>query len=266
MRDNNLLVIGSKEELSLVEQILPRIDKKRRQVLLRTQIVELSEDGQKSLGTIIQQLSPGGGLLSGTVDTSGGTLRLSLADPSVVARLQIAVNALVSKGAAKLLASPTVLAMDNRTSRITTSEQILSGIRVTQPPTPAGSAPLPPIREPVFTQVGVTLDMTPRILLDNSVNLFVHPVVSFPGRQTTFDSQSLTSATTREYNTQELRVRDGETIVIGGLIQERQEENNRKVPILGDLPILGALFSNSSVVTVRTEVQIYITPEIQPDV
>lgn len=266
VRDNNLLVIGSKEELALVEQILPRIDKKRRQVLLRTQIVELSEDGQKSLGTLIQQLSPGGGVISGSTDAGGGSLRISLTDPSVVARLQLAVNALVSKGAAKLLASPTVLAMDNRTSRIVTSEQILSGVRVTQPPTPAGSAPLPPIREPVFSSVGVTLELTPRILLDNSVNLFVHPVVSFPGRQTTFDSQSLTQPTQREYTTQELRVRDGETIVIGGLIQERQEENQRKVPVLGDLPIIGALFSQTSVNTVRSEVQIFITPEIQPDV
>ncbi len=266
-RENNLLVIGSKEEISLVEQILPRIDKKRRQVMLRTQIVELSETAQKSLGTTISELSPNGGVVSSATSQGAGSLRISLSDPAVAMRVQMALTALMANGSAKLLASPTVLAMDNRQSRIVTSEDILSGIQVQQQQVAAGQAPLPPIRTPVFTKVGITLEITPRILLDNSVNLFVHPVVSFPSNNsTTFDGTALTTANTREYSTQELRVRDGETLVIGGLIQERAVNDNRKVPILGDIPIIGVLFSVSSHTTTRSEVQIYITPEIQPDV
>ncbi|MBI6545339.1 MAG: type II secretion system protein GspD [Cyanobacteria bacterium NC_groundwater_1444_Ag_S-0.65um_54_12] len=261
VRDNNLLVIGSKEELALVEQILPRIDHKRRQVLLRTQIIELSEDGQRELGTTIQQLFPRGlGLSANTLN--GLSFNLNLANAQTVAQVQLAISALVRSNKAKILASPAVLAMDNRNSTITSNEQILSGVQ-TQTTGIGNSAQV--TQTPIFSNVGIKLEITPRILLDNSINLYIHPVVSFPGRTVTVGGNVLTTSTVREYQTQELRVKDSETIVIGGLIQERQDDTLVKVPLLGDIPIIGAFFSRSTAATVRSEIQIYITPEIQPD-
>ncbi|MBU6430365.1 MAG: hypothetical protein KGR26_15220, partial [Cyanobacteria bacterium REEB65] len=182
---------------------------------------------------------------------------------SPIATIQAAISALVNQDKAKILASPTVLAMDDRSSEIKSTQQILSSIN-TQTTGIGQSAQV--TQTPVFSQVGVTLDITPRILADDSVDLNIHPIISFPGQTVTVAGAALNEPTTREYQTQELRVRDGQTIVIGGMIQDREDDSINKIPILGDLPVLGFLFSMNSKTTTSSEVQIYITPEIQPDV
>ena len=267
-RDNSMLVIANKEDLALIGEVLPRIDKRPRQVLLRTQIVELDEDGQKQVGTILSKLAPNGiglNLSTGGSGAFSGTnlFSVDLSKGSPFANLQAAISALVDEDKAKILASPTVLAMNNRDSKITATQQVLTGITVNTTSQGLGSQVT---EQTQFQPVGVTLEITPRILRDNSVDLFVHPNISFPGQTVTVAGAAINEPETRDYTTQELRVMDGQTLVIGGLMQDREDETVNKIPILGDLPVIGFLFSMRNKHTTESEVQIYITPEIQPDV
>ena len=100
------------------------------------------------------------------------------------------------------------------------------------------------------------LKLTPRISDDGNILLTIHPEVS----EGVID-QGLPSETTTEVTTRVI-IRDGESIFIGGLIRDRKEKTVQRIPILGDLPFIGALFGNTTNSVSRTETVIMITPHI----
>ncbi|MEB3236316.1 MAG: secretin N-terminal domain-containing protein [Candidatus Sericytochromatia bacterium] len=288
VRDNNLLVIGSREELNLVEQILPRIDKRRRQVLLRTQIVELNENGRKELSGLLNNLQlpymPVTTNLFKAIETGTspfGETQVSTSKVPNLFNLDVTFRRLEEESKAKLLASPTILAMDNRTSKLSSTQQILAGITTTT----TGLGQSAQVTQTVQTaQVGIELEITPRILLDNSVSLFVKPTISFPGETLNVAQQVITLTTQRTYQSEEIRVKDGETIVIAGLIQE-SDNNVSQDGLPFDFPLVTNILEVTRTKPLvrgawdfvfgtgtktrnkrKSEVQIYITPEIQPDV
>ena len=122
---------------------------------------------------------------------------------------------------------------------------------------------------PQIIPIGVTLDVTPRISQDGEVTLHIHPSVSEvvavqPQPSTDPSAQqtgSLPVVDLRETDTV-VRVRDAETIVIGGLMRSRNLDMERKVPFFGDLPLLGAFFRSTNVEELRTELIILLTPRI----
>lgn len=122
--------------------------------------------------------------------------------------------------------------------------------------------------EPTVIPIGVTLDVTPMVSETNEITLHVHPSVSeiveireqpqLAGQTAT---GSLPVVDIRETDTV-LRISDGETIVIGGLIQRREFDVERKIPLLGDIPYLGQLFRSSDIEERRSELLIFLTPTI----
>jgi MSHA biogenesis protein MshL len=121
---------------------------------------------------------------------------------------------------------------------------------------------------PTITPVGVTLDVTPQISEDNDVTLHVHPSVSeiVEVREQPLVAGQTASGSLPVVNLREtdcvVRVRDGETLVIGGLIQTRDLDIEKKLPLLGDIPWLGQLFRQSDVVEVRSELVIFLSPTV----
>jgi MSHA biogenesis protein MshL len=122
---------------------------------------------------------------------------------------------------------------------------------------------------PNVIPVGVNLDVTPQVSADGDITLHVRPSVSEvvsvePQPRASDDvpqNGSLPVVDVRETDTV-LRVRDGATIVLGGLVQSREFEQERRVPGLSDIPLLGALFRNTSVSQIRTELVIFLTPTV----
>lgn len=263
-QQNSLLVIGSQSELALVEQILKAVDRKRPQVVIRTQIVQIEQGALDRLGLTY---GIGGKQFSGDFDATAATNgRFSFETiTNQAANLKIALDALVSQKKAKVLASPSVLAMDSRSSIIRIVDDIIesSESQITTPPN--GS----PVITRTITKgvVGITLELTPRIDHQGGITMNVHPIISFVKSEERSPSQDLiaTLKSTREFQTQEIRVQDGQTIVIGGLIQDANTEDIEKIPLLGDIPFLGGLFRRKTSNQSRTEVQIFITPEIVKD-
>lgn len=263
-QQNGLLVIGSQSELALVEQILKAVDRKRPQVVIRTQIVQMEQGALDRIGLTY---GIGGKQFSGDFDASAATNgRFSFETiTNQAANLKIALDALVTQKKAKVLASPSVLAMDSRSSIIRIVDDIIESSE-SQISTPANGVPVI-TRSITKGVVGITLELTPRIDHQGGITMNVHPIISFVKSEERSPSQDLiaTLKSTREFQTQEIRVQDGQTIVIGGLIQDTNTQEIEKIPLLGDIPFLGGLFRRKTNNQSRSEVQIFITPEIVKD-
>jgi len=110
-----------------------------------------------------------------------------------------------------------------------------------------------------YVDVGIILTVTPTINADSRVRLNVRPEVSLPGSVTV--AGAAPPIQTRNAET-EVLIRDGETLVIGGLIDEQTRQSASKVPLLGDIPVLGVFFRTSHDEKVRRELLVFVTPRV----
>ncbi|MDI6791514.1 MAG: type IV pilus secretin PilQ [bacterium] len=165
--------------------------------------------------------------------------------------IEARLNALVEDAKADILSNPRILAIDNKEARIMVGDEFpIKKVTISE-----GK-----ITESIeYRDLGIKLYVTPKINSDGYVVLKVHPEVS---AFTTYALNGNPIFSTRETES-EILVKDGETIVIGGLIQNEKKETISKVPILGDIPLLGLLFKNRSVSGQKTELLIFITTTIK---
>jgi type II secretory pathway component GspD/PulD (secretin) len=177
------------------------------------------------------------------------------------------LNALSSQGDVRVLSSPRVSALNNQRAvfDVTTGEIVFN---VTQTPftNPNGSTTFQSQVTPTQVNVGIVLDVLPQIGADNTVTMNIRPVVTSVARTATFTTSegALFQAPvidTRESDTM-ARLRAGETIIIGGLMQTRREKLRSGVPVLRDIPLLGRLFTSYSEVEKKAELVIFLTPTI----
>lgn len=164
---------------------------------------------------------------------------------------------LQTRGQARLLANPRAITLDNQTAVMTMSTQVpLREVRVD----PGTQAQTITWRQ---QSIPISLKVTPHVLADGTVDMEVNPkveaVTGYVGPPN--DQQPVTSK--REATTQ-IRVRDGEVAVIGGLVREEASKTLKKVPLLGDIPVLGHLFTSTSIETKKTDLLIFIIPHVLP--
>ncbi len=263
---NMLVVTDYPTNVESVKTLLKSVDLPPLQVLIEVKIVDITSQDLANLGvTWDLDYDPGSGLwgrktpfqerLTGGASYAGpssslnnGQLRLdtlTLKDLSITASL----DALVQDQKAHLLASPAIAVLNNREARIIIGEKVPYKER-TQSTTGTTETTK-------FIDVGTTLRVTPSINADGYITMNIHPEVS--------SVTSLLDAgpriTTREADTV-VRVKEGETLVIGGLIKQEDNQTRSKTPFLGDIPIFGVLFSNKSKDQTQTELAVFITPRI----
>jgi len=295
--ENNLLVLyDTPEGIAAAERLLLQIDKAPRQVMIEAKIVEVSLTDNFDLGvqwelahnrkdgtttTEIGQLRETGGRTgvsdfvrsaggagAGAVTTLGSALTSSLGGTGVglagptAAGIAFGIinsntlfsaqlSALVDMGRTKILASPKIVTINNKKAKIQIGTSIpFNVVTVAQ----SGVA----TQSTQFVQTGIILEVTPIINADRSIRLDVKPEVSIPG---TIIPQVGPQIDTRNAETSVL-IYDGQTLVIGGLIDEQLRSTIRKVPLLGDIPVLGVFFRNVSEQENRSELIIFITPTI----
>lgn len=171
--------------------------------------------------------------------------------------LHVMLNALNNKGKAKILARPRILVENGHQASI----EILTRIPYRELSRTATSAAGDLIFTTSFLDVGVILKVTPYIKRDEIVDLKVEPEVSFvQGQAVDIPIRVSRKASTR------VNIKDGYTLVIGGLLQDRDVESVRKLPLLGDIPLLGYLFKFKSSEKEKTELMVFVTPYIMtPD-
>lgn len=249
-RLNAIWVTGSAERIERVRQQIAMIDVPVDSVILETQFVELTENGAKNLG--IDLNNNAGQLAVGTLQT-GAFLPFGV-DPNNVlpsGAMQAAIYAQVEKGEGRIVSRPRIAAQSGSTAKIITGDALpiltaitLSGVNGVS-------------QQVQYVNVGVTLQIAPRVSADGFVTSQIYGVVS----SVTGFSQGYPTISQREAETS-ASVRDGETFVVGGLTQENLITNKSKVPLLGDIPLVGNFFKIERSTRSKTELYIVITPRI----
>jgi general secretion pathway protein D len=167
------------------------------------------------------------------------------------AAFQAAIYAQITKGNGRIVSKPRIAAQSGSTAKIITGDALpiltsiaLSGVNGVQ-------------QQVQYVNVGVTLQIAPRVSLDGFVSSHVYCVVS----SVTGYSQGYPTISQRQAETA-ATVRDGDSFVIGGLIQDENLTSRSKVPLLGDIPLLGQAFRTDKQTRTKTELYIIVTPHV----
>jgi type IV pilus secretin PilQ/predicted competence protein len=263
-RSNRLVVEDSPKKLRHIEDVIAAFDHKDREVLIEARIVQINLSNAYKLGVdwqgivsdfqeltfksnfdILQATDKRGSLSVGTVGTDNDYWAL--------------VQALETAGTTDILSSPRIMTVNNKEARILVGS---TEPYVTSTTTTPSSGPTTTSESVNFIEVGVKLFVTPTIHEDDFITMKIKPEVSSV-RDTlvTGSNNSVPIVETSEAETT-ITVKDGVTIVIGGLIREEQRRTKRKVPFLGDLPYLGVAFRSESEEANKNEIAIFVTPTI----
>jgi general secretion pathway protein D len=161
----------------------------------------------------------------------------------------------------KFLSTPQVMVLDNQTANIRVGDQIPVTTRSSQSTT---NPDAPIVTEVQFRDTGTLLTVTPRINSGGQITLEISQEVSIPGASPAIGGGGNVSIAQRTINSSVI-VQSGQTVVLGGLILETTSNGKSGVPILMNIPGLGALFSTNSTDTLRTELIITVSPRVIED-
>ena len=253
---NSLLVRASPEDFEVLSEAIGQLDIRPLQVLIEVLIVEARHDRNFSLGAdvLVPPQDIGDGTIGGSL-TGGGLgdliIRLmNLGKGDIDAMLRTAQ----SKGDVNIVSRPVLLASNNTEARFLVGSQ-RPFVQVSRSlPTDA------PSRDQVvqYRDVGTKLSVLPTINQDGYVSLEIQQEINAATGETQFDAPVIS---TREAATQVL-VRDGQTIVIGGLRDQQRDRVQSGVPVLSGIPIVGGLFGSSNRRSSSTELYLFLTPRI----
>jgi general secretion pathway protein D len=249
-RLNAIWLRGSPDEIARLKAMIAMIDIPVDSVILETQMVELTESGSKDLGI---DFTNANGQLGVATFQSGQFIPPGIPTGNHLSSVQFqaALYAEIQKGNGRIVSKPRIAAQSGSTAKIITGDALpiltaitLSGVNGVS-------------QQVQYVNVGVTLQIAPRVSADGFVTSHVYAVVSSvtgfsQGYPTISQRQAETSAT----------VRDGDSFVIGGLTQDENITNKGKIPILGDIPILGEAFKTTHSTRSKTELYIIVTPHI----
>ena len=261
-KSNTVLVSASPRYMDRVKEIIEQLDVDPPQVLIQVMLAEvtLGEESDWGVNLDRSEFSLGPMALNGTFGLAAGTALASTGVPSLAiasSDFGIILKALQSQNRLHVLSNPSVMAANNEVANIQVGETIFIPESTTFYDTGTSNTQLQQ------REVGVSLEVTPSINPDGFVRLDIRPELSALSKQQdepvpnvrTPRILSRTADTT-------VTVQDGQTIVLGGLIGERYEWIEDKVPFFGDLPIIGALFRSETEDMTRTELLIVITPHV----
>jgi len=281
-----LLLSGSAGDIARAQQLLATIDLRPAQINYEAKVTEINLNNIKNIGltynfsgaslSIGELLNrtvndPSGkvdpitgkvGTVAGTPDNQpapkGGVLRLGAFGRSYLTNfVKVGLDALYQTGDAKLLSQPNISAIDGQPAAAFIGDNITYVSSITTGPTGQNITT-------ATVAAGIKLFVTGKVNNDGYITVNIHPEVSSVTFAPSIGGATLPDITTREATTT-LRVRDGETIAIGGLISDTDIKNINKVPILGDLPFFGQLFRDTQHTRKHNEVVIFIKVSIQKD-
>ncbi len=266
---NTLLISAPPEQIDLVQQMLEKLDVLPPQVHIRAIIAEVLLTRETSLGFQWQSLGRTWGIwkdetYKGDIGTGFGLSTPT--DESVPTgffatitdtEFQAVLNALTTDSDSRVLAAPSIFTTNNQEAEINISEQI---------PVPTGTFQSTIGAETISTSiryesVGIVLTVTPTVTQGDMVRFVVSITANDVGADVVVGGQSYPSILNRSADAV-LNVRDGDTVVLGGLMRDGVIESASRVPILGDLPLVGALFRSTTSTNVKTELLVFLTPHI----
>jgi type IV pilus assembly protein PilQ len=188
-------------------------------------------------------------------------------------RLLTSLQAQVTSGNAKILTDPTLIVQEGQNAVVKLTTEVYAGLKTSEQSTgqstgTTSSTTSSSVSEPIIKEAGLSLNVKVERIDDNGfVSLSVAPTVSAPGgtAQAGGSNGTITLLSARTLTSGVLRLRDSQTLILSGIIQDTDRTSVSKLPILGDIPLLGALFRKTNKQNERREVIILLTPQIMDD-
>lgn len=267
---HNILLYGDVDIVAKALAFAKKMDIRRKQVRISVRITDINNDALKELGvqwdwskyraSEAPNFTPtgGGGAASAATQTpqlNGINFGAFVHD---AISIQATLSALEKSDRAKLLAAPSLSLLDGERGFILIGDRLVFPVLIGY--SQAGS----PIFNKTEERVGIYLQVAVQIADNNEVTLTVYPQVSVVTNFLIINGASYPQISTREQQTT-VRVKNGEQIVVGGLIREEEVSNIQRVPFLSRIPLFGELFTYRKKNKRKSEVVIVITPEIQKD-
>jgi len=265
---NSLLCMTSTKNYEKIKPIIEELDRPVGQVLIKVLFAEVTHSNTVDLGTEFSMLNvrnDGGSTQSigifgkpTTLTTEGGiSSPTGLSIRTLQGDLDLTLRALQETGKLNVLSRPYVLTRNNQTATITVAEEV---------PIPTGTTTVAgqtQVTVDYRSDIGIVLEVTPSINRKGLVNMTVVPKITTRSAEKVQVSETLSAEAfaTRSASTR-VAVLDGQTIVIGGLIEDQVSESVKKVPLLGDIPVAGMLFRRTTTSKSKTELLIFLTPYV----
>ena len=278
---NSLVIIATQDQFAILKSVIEKLDIRRMQVFVEAVILEIGSDDELNVGLGFHlgnvdnngSLSIGSGQFNGSsmglsqdilsgmaVGIYGKPINVDVASPidgstvsMSVPAFGVALNAMQGDSSVNILSTPNILTMDNEEAKIVVGKNV---------PFKAGSSMSgtgTTIQNITREDVGLTLKVTPQINESRFVTLEVFQEVQELQESADSDLGPTTSKRSAETT---VVVRDNQTVVIGGLIGSTETESETKIPILGDLPLIGMFFRGRRAVASKTNMMIFLTPHI----
>ncbi|HTY44645.1 MAG TPA: secretin N-terminal domain-containing protein [Patescibacteria group bacterium] len=263
-RTNKIAVTDYPDTLAQIGNIIAAFDEKTPQVLIDAQIVEIRPSDKFEMGvdwdywirkhfkaSAALPINQTAALLVGTPDTA----------PGAAGDYKAVLDLLRTIGDTKILSSPRIMAMNNQEARILVGTK---DAYITSSSSQAGSGATITSQAVNFVDVGIKLYVTPTVNRDGFVTMKIRPEISSSTRTNITADGKVTQipiVTTSEAETT-VMIKDGVTIIIGGLRKDSRIKTVKKIPLAGDIPLVGCFFRSTSDEVTKTELVILLTPHV----
>jgi type IV pilus secretin PilQ/predicted competence protein len=270
-RSNSLIITDVPSQFAVIEDVLSRLDTRMPQVMIEAEIIETSTSVADKLGvTWSGVFGAYTGPIRNTVWPLGNRFSQEGSDAAEgvgttgtfsLSGMTATLRAILSDTDTKILARPKVLTLNNETAKIELTAE--TAVAATTTTTNTGSATSTTSTGAERIDTGITLEVTPQINKDGYVTMRIEPTVIVPVLSTYFKTGSTTFVDPQKRSAKTtVMVRNGETVIIGGLISKEDSFGLTKVPFFGDLPLLGPAFRYKTTDKSDKELLVFITPHI----
>ncbi|WP_338429495.1 secretin N-terminal domain-containing protein [Synechococcus elongatus] len=296
VRTNSLSIVGDPQSINFATSLIQQLDLRKRQASVNVKVIDLDLNDLNAIASSFSfginntLISSNGGLRATVIDNAGSVIQppndsvfnpnqlpagINPANPLATLPNQLANNFLGALSASiinnktKLLTDPTLIIQEGEKSEVKLTSQVVQKIESTT--TTNGSGPPTVSRTIDLADVGLQLTINIERIDDNGfITLTVLPAISSPQDVVTFGDPNTSGVLTtlikkREVSSGKIRLRDDQTLILSGIIQDEERERVAKIPLLGDIPLIGSLFRTSYTDRQRREVVVVITPKILAD-
>ena len=272
---NSLIIMADKEDYLVLEDVIKKLDIPRSMVYIESLIMEVDMNKSLNIGidwsafgqTTIdsKQTLFGGGFRNGFVQPSellqGGLTVGLLTEPITIAGIDVSnisaiINTVKTDDDFRILSTPQILTTDNEEARITVGENRPYQTRAT---TDVSGGTYESFE---YRDVGKILKITPHVTENRLVRMQISLEVTSIDQRATLTTASTLPVTLKRTVDTTVIVKDQQTVVIGGLIDDSTTKTENKVPVLGDVPLLGWLFKKSSNEDTKTNLYVFLTPRV----
>jgi len=262
-RTNKIVVVDYPDKIAQMEKIVKAFDERTKQVLIEAKIMQVTLSDEYQMGIdwkVIagKQLNLTAFNINRALDISSSQIVAGTAVPASTEDFRVVVNMLKTFGDVRTLSTPRITTTNGQEAKILVGSKevyVTSTVVASEATTTTSEAVQ-------FVDVGVKLYVTPIINKDNFITMKIRPEVSSVSKEfTKSDGTKIPVVGTSEAETSVI-VKDGVTIVMGGLMKDEKTKNVYKIPLLGEIPFLGAFFRRTEDENTKTELVIFLTPRI----